>query len=279
MNRQHSAAAAKLLRNAPRGKAVPRQWQSLDWKEFLLARGWLGRSDFDGADASVQEEVVQLLSTALTYPVTAAAALSSEDLRVNGAPPCHVCVVGARAEASLPAIFWSEMRELLQLDELRVDFVGPKACVAPVASANQLRLVHPVVGELFHESALGRRLLAGASSSNGAGEGTPDAFLCFNPGLGHPGWERAWEPTVRALLSARRPIVLSALGAHDADSDLAFWRDHVLSTATAAATLESAPTPTPVYSPNPWASLVDTAAGVGGPASRANALLALLCHK
>lgn len=215
------------------------------------------------------------LSQALTYPLTVAAALASLSLTE---PPRRVCLIGARGEATLPAYFWSEVRVLLGSPELRLDFIGPKAAVWPGAANPDPStvLLHPARGELFHESALGARLLrvadAGGAESGGAGaEGAaasdgaadlPDAFVCLNPGFGYPGWEHAWAPTLRALRISRRPVVLSALGAADAERDGRFWES----------ALGEKP---PDYRPNPWASLVDTSAP-GEPASRANALVALV---
>lgn len=268
-----SAAAAKLLRNAPRARLekrpVPPQWRSLDWEQLLVARGWLDGSELARADVATRNEALALLSSALTYPLTAAAALVSA---APGEGTVSVCVVGARAEASLPAYFWSEARELLGCRQLTVLFCGPKACVASaVANADpQLALVHPSEGQLFHESALGRSLLGTPGVAAGVAlPDAPDAFLCFNPGLGHSGWERAWEPTVRAMRRAHRPIVLSALGQHDAEADLGFL-------GRCGAELGRPEPPLPRYAPNPWASLVDTGGGNGGPPSKANALVALL---
>src|SRR6056297_342695 len=96
-----SAAAASLLRSAPRARLEPRpvppQWRSLGWEELLVARGWLDGSELARADTATRHEALALLSSALTYPLTAAAALTSS---VPEGSPLSVCVVGARAEAS-----------------------------------------------------------------------------------------------------------------------------------------------------------------------------------
>ena len=285
MRRAPSAAAASLLRSAARpgrrAQPAPAQWQSLDWTELLIARGWLDRSELAAAGTRVQAEALELLSSALTYPVTAAAALVSLLPRTDG--ECSGYVVGARAEASLPAHVWSEARQLLGCEALSLSFCGPKAPVpSPIPNRDtHLQLLHPPKGQLFHESVLGQKLLNSTSTeaddatvdSRSHDAAIPDAFLCFNPGFGHPGWERAWEPTLRAMLNSRRPMLLSALGPHDAEHDQAFWRSHVhIGTNTHNfGMLQS-----PVYVPNPWASLVDTGASDGGPTSRANALVALI---
>jgi splicing suppressor protein 51 len=269
-----SPAASKLLRNAPRARLEPRpvppRWRSLDWQELLVARGWLDSSELARADAATRNEALALLSSALTYPLTATAALASV---VPDKGTVSVCVLGARAEASLPAHFWSEARDLLGCRELTVLFCGPKACV-PVAVANSdphLTLVHPSEGQLFHQSSLGRSLLGAPGVGEEPPPALPDAFLCFNPGLGHRGWERAWEPTVRAMRRAGRPILLTALGQHDAEADRGF-----LIRCDAGSEQGREAQPLPRYAPNSWASMVDTARGSGGIPSRANALVALL---
>ena len=55
----------------------------------------------------------------------------------------------------------------------------------------------------------------------------PDAYVLFNPGFGEPGWADAWTPTIRALLAARKPVLLTALSAADAARDAAFWANVV----------------------------------------------------
>ena len=94
---------------------------------------------------------------------------------------------------------------------------------------------------LFHESALHRAHLSGSE--------LPDAFVLFNPRLGEPGWDRAWAPTVHTLLALRRPVLLTALSASDAEQDAAFWSVVAAREGHAArAGLE--------YAANPWTSLL-----------------------
>lgn len=223
---QLADAARKLLAQPAAGGAVPARWRELGWPAYLRKRGWLNEQ-YDDASDDAKAASVKLLSSALSFPLTLARAwpqlVSSEDFRSGPS----ICVVGARAEASLPIHVWQELLLLTCESSVRLEFMGPAAApegvpaerVASVrmqtAGRSMLTLSLSHAG-LFHESELGRALL----QREGAAPREPDAFVLYNPGLGEPGWERAWAPTLRALGASRRPLLMSALSEEDAARDV-----------------------------------------------------------
>lgn len=230
------------------------------WRDYLHARGWLSPR-FPSADMAEQLAAIQLLSTSLTFPVTLARQLAT--LAPQQAA-YRLCVVGSRAESTLPVQIWSELACLTGMKELHVSFCGPKAAPPGVPlerewrspdGASYMRLSVPSEGtaDLFHRGELGRALLNGTSLDSGreatGREATlPDAFVLFNPGIGEPGWRKAWAPTLHALSAARRPMLMTALSVGDAARDDEFIRSSL--EAPAAAALCETP-----YERNPFCSL------------------------
>ena len=201
-------------------------------------RGWLQPEAYEAAEAAARKAAVDLLTGGLTFPYT----LASVGQRFGGGAgqPVRICVVGARAEASMPLPMWREALCLAGWSALRVDMVGPKVSETKARDDDRGVSVVPEAA-LFHESALHRAHLSGSE--------LPDAFVLFNPGLGEPGWDRAWAPTVHALLALRRPVLLTALSASDAEQDAAFW-------SVAAAREGHAARAGLEYAANPWSSLL-----------------------
>ena len=93
----------------------------------------------------------------------------------------------------------------------------------------------------------------------------PDAFALFNPGFGEPGWELAWEPTVKALLLSQRPVLLTALSYEDAERDASFWSS-VVQRSGVGAPLDEA------YENNPWASLMPSGDEQAATKNRSNCM-------
>ena len=245
----------------------------MDWPSLLLARGWLRREAFAAADPMAQKAAVDLLTGGLTFPYTLA---STGQRLCSAARPVRICVVGARAEASMPLHFWREALCLTGWPSLRLDMVGPKVDAAePRGDMQQpsggggggggVAIVPEAA--LFHESRLHAELLGAPAHE------LPDAFVLFNPGLGEPGWGRAWEPTVRALVALRRPVLVTALSAADAAQDARFWAR----AAVPGGEGEPAGPPAPPheYAPNPWASLLAAAVRGSDAPGASNSLVAL----
>lgn len=266
------------------------------WTEYLVSRGWV--TAFAAADAHAQLAALLHLSAQLAFPI--AVARSWQALVVPGSPePAdgrRLCVVGARAEVALPVEVWAELLLVVPARRLTIEFRGPAACppdVPPVRTwrsgdgGKELRLLlgtSPMlrddIAALYHHSDEGVELLAAAGRAGplpaALQQKLPDAFVLFNPGFGSPAWTAAWAPTVRCLLTSQRPILTTALSAHDAARDESVL-DSELASLLASRAAQSpeqrratAP-PLPPYEANPFTSLLST---TGEPLSRALAELA-----
>ena len=237
------AAVARAVLAEPHGAPSPRAVRhvmegSSGWADYLLERGWLNREAFHAADNTTQMAGLAVLSAALTFPMTLARHLNE---LVGEATTCKICIVGARAEAALPDHIWNEVTSLTGVKTLDVEFAGPSSAPPNMPSVRSFvdpssqcttRLFISKQGDLYHRSDVGRALLARAHGRAEAEDGPlpldlPDAYVLFNPGLGEPGWERAWEPTMSALFAADRPLLMTALSRQDAARDEQFIADRV----------------------------------------------------
>ncbi|KAL1500395.1 hypothetical protein AB1Y20_013052 [Prymnesium parvum] len=255
-SRAIGVAALRGLLREPKGPPLTAPpLDTLSWPELLVLRGWLDTSA-QHVSADTRHAALATLTAALTYPVTCAHVWARAGLR---GPAGAIGVIGARAEASLPAPLWREAAELTGAS-LRLEMSGPaaKGKAAPLEERGRGRvaIVQPAPPRLFHETELGRALLRGEAPPPTA-RSLPDLFVLFNPGLGEPGWERAWGPTVAALHRSGRPVALTALSPADAQRDSSFWE------AATGARLD--------YQTNRWASLAAEPDG-----SCCNSLLALV---
>lgn len=266
-------AAARAILTEPRARvsaavmqqlATPPQGQpSAAWHAYLASRGWLS-DRFAAADVADQQAGLSILSTSLTFPLTVARHWPSLRRTSDGNEKAWtLCVVGSRAESTLPTKIWKELAVLIGVESLHVSFVGPKAAPPGVEAEREwrspdghtLRLSLPADGgDLFHRSKMGRALLKGALKGglpcSELQATLPDAFVLFNPGTGEPGWEKAWAPTMRALSAAQRPLLMTALSTGDAARDAHFIAEHVDEAAAAPFRAASA-----TYAQNPFASL------------------------
>ncbi|CAB9513966.1 MSS51 mitochondrial translational activator homolog (Saccharomyces cerevisiae) [Seminavis robusta] len=139
----------------------------------------------------------------------------------------HLCCVGARAEATLPMEFWKEF--LLALTHstttaaatrsirIQMDFLGPDIHPQMPPQTlqyrdNQLQLQWLYRG-YFHDYI--------SDKNNNAPNW--NAFVLFNPGLGHEHLKEGWRPTLQYLLQQhtqhRAPILLTFHSQLDAQRD------------------------------------------------------------
>ena len=276
--RQRIAASIRSLLSEPSATIAPsaaeiiRQPSSppspAAWRDYLLARGWLCSEAFNAADAPTQHAALRALSAALTYPLTVARAWSRLALPTDEA--VRICIVGARAEASMPMHMWAELPLLTGASNIALECSGPASAPAGVSaerswsSPSGAQRLSMSLGEadLFHRSATGRALLDRArrglaSAPPLAAEALPDAYVLFNPGFGEPGWERAWTPTLAALHAAERPLLLTALSAADAARDAAFLAGMGERAPGLAATADAP------YADNPFGSLLGDGSDLG----------------
>jgi hypothetical protein len=202
-----------------------------NWDDFLHWRRW----KFPILDPPALQYGKALVSHVLTAPLTVAAASpklirpydgEARGRRVAGTSSIgdgkqqqhqslgrrklRWCCLGARSEASLPVAYWRELLLLLHRNDnnedmrsldIDMDFCGPdmeglhRPSVRLEAAGSSLSLHWRFRGK-FHD--YHREMLAtGIVLSY-------DAFLLFNPGVGHPNLQRDWKPTLDHIFSPCR---------------------------------------------------------------------------
>ena len=239
----------------------------LEWRKWTFPNEIFHESE--GVDSGDQREnAIAIISHLLSAPLTLASQFrklmeyfSQSSPNENGASErvgFDLCCVGARAEASIPAVYWREFlrlsmasmsirsefpcdgRVLLERKslELYLDFVGPdipskvskqSVCVPEekrnhTASSASISLRNYYRG-YFHD-------VPAVNASNQKGK-LWDAYVFFNPGFGHPNLQQSWEPTLKLLLDQGRSgfhkkksiLLLTAHSEKDASRDFSILRD------------------------------------------------------
>ncbi|KDO23352.1 hypothetical protein SPRG_11665 [Saprolegnia parasitica CBS 223.65] len=113
-------------------------------------------------------------------------------------------VLGARAEATMPKHMWG----VLNPHRVHLTMVGNHVPVfRKLPSDDSDDAVHVSFrSSLFHE-------MAPSTPS-------PDAFVLFNPGLGHPALSALWAPSLSMALATRKPLLITCFSAIDLHRDL-----------------------------------------------------------
>jgi len=203
--------AAGAARGAQRGGPLE-NWERVG--EVLGVGDWLEAA---GEDLAERELRRALTSKLLTFPATLARhcqrlGLDEESARGR---PARVGVLGARAESTLPPLFWRQLAVLSGL-EFHLVFIGPQAGspregTSPPPAAEGLWFSS--VNGLLHE--VQDRLSAPL-----------DAYVLFNSGIGHPKEGMNWEPSVQLLRESGKRALLTSFNEHDLDRDLVALKRH-----------------------------------------------------
>lgn len=176
-----------------------------NFQDYYERRNWKFSSITDSSELKWAK---RLVSHVLSAPLTFSKHYPSR-------PRQRVCVVGARAEATLPVHYWNEMLLINDRNiestilEWTLDFCGPETLttssnVTLRHEKNKLKLQWTHCG-YFHDMQ----------------DPKPewDGFVLYNPGLGHDHLREAWQPTMEYLLSTEKPILLTAHSETDAKRD------------------------------------------------------------
>ena len=176
------------------------------------------------------ESAVGLVSHPLTFPLTLGSFVNQEFAGASTREKLRVCVVGARAECTLPVQYWRELLVVTmhQNIDFQIDFVGPDV---PLKSS-KVRTVpldeHSQVIEMrFKRSYLHKAIFDELKSQKDNGDNTPekiknkwDMFVLFNPGIGHPHLAKCWTPTLKFLAKTKKPTLITAHSEIDSERDL-----------------------------------------------------------
>lgn len=197
------------------------------------------RSLFSSSGSEWDRPQECVLSQLLTFPLTMANGIRSifpfQDDLVH-MESLNVTVVGARAESSLPAHWW---RHALFLNppanKLSIRFVGPgigvntsfgrkfeHSCSWREAGSGQTFELHLRAdvqkdATVLHQHSERDSILA-----------TTHVFVLYNPGIGSKTLRDSWAPTLELLLSARKPVLCTALSGTDLRNDIAALSDVAL---------------------------------------------------
>jgi hypothetical protein len=160
----------------------------------------------------------RVLSSLLTYPLTISHALRTVFPLDHIKPNMHIVVLGARAESSLPSIWWKEVLYSQHVAQsTKITMVGPGQALSPRATKphqhswnNKNVEVHTgQYTELFHALPNHFELLF-----------TADMFVLFHPGFGHEKMTPLWMPTLELLFQTRKPIYCTAYSPTDLQRDI-----------------------------------------------------------
>ncbi|KAF0687643.1 Aste57867_20627 [Aphanomyces stellatus] len=156
-----------------------------------------------GASPSLLNDpaVLRLVSASYSYVMTLRHYLPDLLPDTTTLPRPSVYIVGARAEATMPRHFWT----MLHPYQWNVAMIGNHVPVLRAKPPSDDAIHISYHNGLFHDLTLP----------------SPDAFVLFNPGLGHPNLRTLWAPTLATMLQTRRSMLLTAFSAEDLARDVA----------------------------------------------------------
>ncbi|GMF09784.1 unnamed protein product [Phytophthora lilii] len=162
---------------------------------------------------------LRLLSSAYSYVMTLSRFLP--ELMEVEKDKLELHVIGARAEAMMPRYLWDELSFFHPGQEFSIKLVGDHVPVmsarkkTPTTRSNENEFVHlDLINGLYHKIE-SRKL------------GNPDAFVLYNPGVGHPRLRESWEPTIQAVLASRKPALITSFSLEDQQRDIAALQELV----------------------------------------------------
>ncbi|KAG1710697.1 hypothetical protein DVH05_013424 [Phytophthora capsici] len=166
---------------------------------------------------------LRLLSSAYSYVMTVSRFLPElmEPSQVNDKKKFELHAIGARAEAMMPRYLWDELSFFHPGRQFGIKLVGDHVPVmsarkkTSTTRANENEFIQlDMINGLYHEIET-RKL------------GDPDAFVLYNPGIGHPRLRESWEPTVQVVLATRKPLLITSFSLEDQQRDIATLQDLV----------------------------------------------------
>lgn len=260
---QSNPRLAQECLNPPPAIDVTKPWSKnmmgsfeayLEWRRWNFPKEINDGSqdrDFDDPKENAKALVSHLLSAPLTLASQSTCILQqcAKDNTKNDSLEFNWCCVGARAEASIPLMYWKEFLmasrvSLASQDSqstdpssqissknlaLSLDFIGPdiqpklskQTAVIPdgqVENNDSYTTSIALCGYhrgFFHKSPAREKLSSW------------DSYIFFNPGFGHPNLRKSWEPTLNLILgrdqdttdNKPRVLLLTAHSEHDMDRD------------------------------------------------------------
>jgi len=165
-----------------------------------------------------------MITQVLSYPLTLSYLLYKISSQFSPSNPLlNVTVVGARAESSLPILWWREMVHFaLPSPLINILMVGPQTTNSKRQRVRHTFSASDTTQELIVRRRPSRALFHDRVDSN-ALQNDSHIFCLFNPGLGQ--LRESWEESMDAILKTRKPVILSAHSKMDLERDLKFLYD------------------------------------------------------
>ena len=187
------------------------EWQLTSWTDYLK----LYRPNEEWLD---DQRALRLMSSAYSYVMTLCRFLP-ELVDTANRSKLELHVIGARAEAMIPRYLWDELSYFHPGKQFDIKLVGDHVPTmvarqtTPTTTENELIQLKRIHG-LYHEIE--------PSNMN-----TPDAFVLYNPGVGHPRLREKWKRTLQIVLASCKPLLITSFSLEDQERDIAALQDLV----------------------------------------------------
>ena len=217
---------------------------------YLQQRNWNIPCDLN------REEAIGLVSYPLTFPLTLGFYYCSTMTSCHkSTAPIRICCIGARAEATLPDIFWKEL--LISTFPLSWDitFIGPDVGEKQRPMRIELDANHSTSTFLhlsFQNGYFDEYIIRATKNKNDQAtliSNTWDGVILFNPGIGHPFLKKKWNTTMQLLLQEDVLLLMTAHNKIDCERDFQTFQNLQLQSPK-----RSTRTYSDAYIPNPWSS-------------------------
>ncbi|DAZ94290.1 TPA: hypothetical protein N0F65_010887 [Lagenidium giganteum] len=162
----------------------------------------------------------RLVSAAYTFPMTLSSLLPHLlDATTTDSKDLTLHVVGARAEAMMPKHIWDELARQRPDYRFKMWLVGDHVPKLPRKKRQNCddvdsRLTIDTCTGFYHDVA-----------STELSSTLPDAYVLFNPGVGHPHLRELWRPTMDLVLNSGKPALLTSFSERDQQRDLNALRE------------------------------------------------------
>lgn len=197
--------------------------ESSKWQGDRHLTSWTDYLKLYHPDKRWLDEVraLRLLSSAYSYVMTLSRFLPelTDQFQADTTKKLEFHVVGARAEAMMPRYLWDELSFFHPGRQFAIKLIGDHVPVmsarkkTPTTRKNENEFIQlEMINGLYHEIEA-RKL------------GTPDAFVLYNPGVGHPHLRKSWEPTLTAVLLSCKPVLMTSFSLEDQQRDVAALQD------------------------------------------------------
>ena len=178
-------------------------------EDYITSRG------FSGVETPSS---FRALTSVLTFPLSLSHGIYS--IYKNRMDALNITVIGARAESSLPSIWWREIMRTCPVRRYTMRMIGPGL---PLPRKKQLTDQLEVGGVkkefTLHYTADDACYLHNHVDLHNVLLHT-ELFVLYNPGLGSLPLKASWKPTLDLILSTKKPILCTAHGRHDMERDV-----------------------------------------------------------